>query len=214
MRQGQSGFTMIEILVVVTIIVVLMGLVAVIIPMAFGERDESVTQTRMDAISSMIKKISGPRQLGMPPAADVSLLVGPKGEQVGKEIGPGNDLNRGIEAVFVAIHLAGLAVDRADIKDDWLGNTDEDVMASNPTVSQSTELYEFVDAWGNPFAYFSAEDYDRPKDVGKIQMKDGSIQEVSPKKSERTGNFLNLGTFQLISAGQDQVFGTDDDIVR
>ena len=71
-----------------------------------------------------------------------------------------------------------------------------------------------MDAWGNPFVYFGAQDYKDPKKVSKYLMANDEIVEVLPQKSEKTGTFHNANTFQLFSAGIDGVYGTEDDITN
>jgi hypothetical protein len=195
-----------------------MGLVVIIIPRAFGERDSTITRTRLNNLVLALQRLKNPRVLGLYPSAAVERLKGPKGEDIGKTLGAGNDINRGIEALFVALHLPNVQVPLDNIDEDSYQNTDGDTMPNNPTVSSSPMLYEIVDAWGNPFVYFSAGEYKNPKDYSKYQLggeeegTGGDIVVVKPWKSEKTGRFLNADSFQLFSAGPDRIYNTDDDI--
>jgi prepilin-type N-terminal cleavage/methylation domain-containing protein len=216
MGRGARGFTMIEILVVVTIVSVLMGLLVIIIPLAFGQRDETITVTRLQGVASAIEKLRSPQLLGQYPRAATEMLKGPKGEPIGKDIGAGNELNRGIETVYIAMNLRMARV-RIDLPEDSLRNTDGDQMGSTTAIAgDSRELYEIVDAWFQPMAYFCAADYKNPAAVSKYVVIDeagnSTVQDVTPWKSPKTGQYLNRDSFQLFSAGPDGIFNTPDDI--
>jgi prepilin-type N-terminal cleavage/methylation domain-containing protein len=211
MRRKTAGFTLIEILVVITIIAGLMGLVVAFIGKANRTRDNVITSTRIGGLQAALTGVANKQALAMYPSADLAKLRGPKGEKVGEMAGVPNDTNMGIETLYVAIHLATLSI-RLDEKDEWFGNTDEDSMSSNPTSSTKLDLLEYVDAWGNPFAYFSAGEYKNFAPVSKYMMADGRTVVVEPHRSEKTGQALNRGTYQLFSAGPDLEFNTDDDI--
>ena len=211
MRRKAAGFTLIEILVVITIIAGLMGLVVAFIGKAGSTRDQVTTTTRIGGLQAAMTAIANKQALAMYPSADLAKLRGPKGEKVGEMAGVPNDTNIGIECLYVAIHLSTLSI-RIDEKDEWFGNTDEDSMASNPTSAGKLDLLEYVDAWGNPFAYFSAREYKNSGPVSKYLMADGRTVVVTPHRSEKTGLALNQGTYQIFSAGPDLEFNTEDDI--
>jgi hypothetical protein len=102
-----------------------------------------------------------------------------------------------------------------EMEDEWLANTDEDQMRAQVTRADKLDLYEFVDAWGNPLAYFSVWDYQNPEKLTQYTLGEQAAerdQVVKPHKSVKTGQFLNQNSFQLFSAGPDMMFNTDDDI--
>ena len=212
--RNSRGFTLIEILVVITIIAALMGMVMVLYNMANEAKMATITTTRMGEIGAGLEELKSPQLLGRYPSADMTLLRDTERTNVGKTIGKPNDLNLGIEVVYVLLNLTnhGVAV---DVDDAGLGNTDGDMMAANPTRGDKKDLYEFVDAWGNPYAYFSAKDYKAAKEFGKYQMSEeygGLVVNALPWKSKKKGTFVNPGGFQLFSAGPDGIFNTEDDI--
>lgn len=218
MSERRGGFTLIEILVVITIIAALMGMVVLLFGPATDQRDITITQTRIGNLVSGLEQLRSSQVLGMYPPADITKLRGPKGEPVGEMAGMPNDTNVGGESLFVATHLKVVQV-RVDIQDDGIGNTDADQMqGGNPTKLAKNDLFEYVDAWGNPFAYFSVREYKLWGETGqKIKMGDGANGDtvvVKPKISEKTGLPLHQSSFQIISAGPDQVFGTEDDITN
>jgi prepilin-type N-terminal cleavage/methylation domain-containing protein len=210
MRRKESGFTLIEILVVVTVIGVLMGLVALIIPMAFSSRDATVTQTRIGEVETALMALKSPQVLGYFPSAAMERLKGPNGEKIGQDVGPGNETNRGIETLVLALYMPGVELP-LELPDDALGNTDEDKLLKNPSRLDTDERYEILDAWGNPLVYFSSAEYKKPDAFQKVKMASGEIVDAKPWKT-KTGLFINARTFQLFSAGEDGVFNTSDDI--
>jgi hypothetical protein len=127
-------------------------------------------------------------------------------------VGVPNDTNQGIETVYVTIFLSGHNISVDLNLDKVLANTDGDMMAGNPTRSTSLELYEFVDAWGNPLAYFSSRDLKNYEAVNKYVDSAGGAMAPKPWISEKTQLPLNAKKFQLFSAGPDGVFNTSDDI--
>jgi prepilin-type N-terminal cleavage/methylation domain-containing protein len=210
MRRKESGFTLIEILVVVTVIGVLMGLVALIIPMAFEARDETVTTTRVQEVANAVTQMASPSQLGWYPSAAIERLKGPGGENIGRDVGAGNETNRGIEALVIAIFMQGLEMP-LDIPDDALQNTDLDKLLKNPTRLDTDERFEIVDAWDNPLVYFSSAEYKNPDAYKKVMMASGEVVDALPFKT-KTGLFVNARSFQLFSAGADGIFNTKDDV--
>ena len=163
----EGGFTLIEILVVVTILGALMGMVALIAPLAFKQGKETKSQTWVQTVGAALTQLSSREQLGMVPRTSVTKLRDMGNTKVGESLGDGNEFNRGIECVFVALHLQGLTI-RLDLPDDALQNTDGDVFPKNITQQDSLDRMEVVDAWGNPLAYFSAGDYKKPEAFSKI----------------------------------------------
>lgn len=212
--RNSRGFTLIEILVVITIIAALMSMVMVLYNMANEAKMITMTTTRMGEIAAGLEELKSPQLLGRYPSADVELLRGTDRSNIGKEVGKPNDVNLGIEVVYLILNHTGHGV-AVDVEDAGLGNTDGDMMVASVVKSGKKDLFEYVDAWGNPFVYFSARDYKKAKELGKVQMAQqygGEVVNVVPYKSEKQGTFVNANSFQLFSAGPDGIFNTDDDI--
>ena len=131
----------------------------------------------------------------------------------GNAIKSPNDLNIGIEACVATLHHKDYENGRY-LTEDNLGNTDDDESSTPFHRSGSPFLLEALDGWRNPIAYFDFRSYGESQDY---QMGDGSdepIQTVSSRVSEKTGVPANPDTYQLISAGVDQIFGTEDDMTN
>ncbi len=122
-----------------------------------------------------------------------------------------NKQNLGGEALCIA--LWGRDYGGSGISEDQLANSDEDQSKKGLTSHGANDLFELVDSWGNPIAYFHRRDYGR-EDL-YFTMDEEAIWDTSMAKalkSPKTQNYYNPRGFQLISAGSDGVFSTDDDL--
>ncbi len=81
---------------------------------------------------------------------------------------------------------------------------------------ETEELFELVDPWDTPLAYFHHRDYDSVsgKGLGRIKLGDDSTTNAKPWKNPKTKAWYNARGFQIISAGPDMEFNTDDDITN
>jgi prepilin-type N-terminal cleavage/methylation domain-containing protein len=212
MAVKNRGFTLIEILVVITIIAALMGLGVAMMGKANVTKEAAMTSQTVQSVAAALEQLRSPSLLGDYPPAEMALLRGLKGEAVGKTVGTPNDTNQGIETVYVTLFLSGHNVPVDLDLDKVLANTDGDSMSGNPTRSEEKDLFEFVDAWGNPLAYFSSRDLKKYEAVNKYISGEGNAMAPKPWISEKTKMPLNAKKFQLFSAGPDFIFNTKDDI--
>ncbi len=122
-----------------------------------------------------------------------------------------NSTNSRAEALYLALFDAGYTGQRPS--QDWLVNTDGDEAVRNNTVLGSRELFEIGDEWGNPIVYFDSLHYnDRIATVVMAGEAMFEEQEVEPHRNQRTDSFSKPNSFQLVSAGPDGLFETEDDI--
>ena len=198
-----GGFTLVELLIVMTIIGVLSMALLPQITGIWGMGFEAQTRERITHLRTMIDRYEN--AVGDYPPSDFARSL--KGVQADPDA-----QNSGIECLLIHLHqerfAGGLSLDD---KRDWLENTDHDANSVEIPELFTNEKLEVVDPWGMPIAYFHNSSY------GKKQViipggedSDGVSRTVGAMSDER--GYLNRRKYQLISAGEDGEFGTDDDI--
>lgn len=203
MRRGdgsRTGFSLIEILVVITLIGLLMGLAVLALGRHSEAGREADCRARVEALTLMIESHAD-RTGGYPPCRLTDLGVN-----------DANNVNEGVEAMAAALRHRDYSGKRPDER--WLANGDEDHSASLRSADGSHALLEVVDPWDNPFFYVVNDGYER-SGVVRLDAGGGSDDvEAHATKNTLTGAFHRFDTFQLRSAGADGVLDTDDDIAN
>jgi len=203
-RRRDRAFTLVELLAVLAILGLLMGMAIHF----FGKHREQGFVTKTTAVFSELEMKIGAyntKKGDFPPSSLAKL-----------KIRADNELNDGAEALFAALHSKSYP-EGDNVRDDLLGNTDDDSTTTayhrDPAV---TYLLEVLDGWGNPIAYFHNADYAREQRYVMADPADPNDpeQKASAQKSKVTGSYANSDTFQLISAGTDRIFGTEDDVTN
>ncbi len=105
------------------------------------------------------------------------------------------------------------------ISTDRFCNTDNDSAKNNvvdPDVIGNGALMELSDAWENPIAYIHRSQYGEKFLYTTFEEETGELIEsqISAFKNPATGAYFKPRKYQLISAGEDGVFGTEDDITN
>jgi len=203
-RPRRAGFTLIELL---TVILILSILAAVLVTQLRDSEQASRVQLTTQLLAKLEAAIrSYQNDEGGCPASSFSAAqeVSNDGENVG------------IEALVVALwskkyEAGGLLEDERD----KLVNVDGDSAPKQLTDFATRELLEIPDSWDNPVAYIERADYGVGSRVYLTLDNDtGEELRSTPTayKNPRTGQYFQAQTFQLISAGPDARFGTEDDI--
>ena len=207
-----SGFTLIEVLVVISIIGVLAGLVGVLISKARSSADKNNT---IQMVTNLDMKVEMYRQeMGRYPASTISGLQKAGGKvKLWKDITTqdGNEINQSVEVLVVQLRHPDFS---KRLQDDDLGaidpafdNIDEDEFTSQPAGSGDSAALEIMDSWGNPVIYIYNADYDK---VFQVMNARGEMKEVSAVKKPN-GTFYNPNKFQIISLGENGEQETEGD---
>lgn len=196
-----AGFTLIEMLAVMLILGILVGALLVALSGSADTAKQRLTQAKLAQISAVIDAYE--RRFGDFPPSSFSAEQG----------GVPNKTNLGVEALVVALWSEGFE-GGGDLQADELMNTDGDRTLREFSDLPSRELFELVDDWENPIIYFRSDDYDEPCQYLLWAEEDefDSEAEVQALKNETLGRYYGHARYQLISAGSDGAFGTDDDV--
>jgi prepilin-type N-terminal cleavage/methylation domain-containing protein len=199
-----AGFTLIELLAVLLILAILVGILVVSLrDTEAAARTEIAKQQLMEldgAIKHYMNEFGGAPPSSFQPAQE----VGNDGTNVGNEAL--------VAALWSKKYEAGGLL--ADVRDQ-LVNTDGDRSTKQITDFDTRELLEIVDPWKNPIAYIERSDYPQSnRRYMTYEVATGQEVESVPLafKNPNTGQYYNAQSFQLISAGPDGRFGTEDDV--
>ncbi len=200
LRRSRAAFTLIEITAVVVILAIL---IVILVPKLLGGDvmvKRKATKGFLDTLAMKIREYE--EEAGDWP---------PSSAPAGMDLP--NKLNLGAELLFISLY----APNRADpgIPDDRLGNTDGDSARKSLTSLPLPVLYEIVDEWKNPIVYIHRKDYEQVFEY-QTHAADDSVwtQSVRAKKNPATDAYYNRTEFQLLSAGPDGEYGTNDDVAN
>lgn len=205
-RIHRRAFTLIELLVVIGIIGVLASITIAALSGAGNKGRSSKAKSMIETIKLAIENYSNDFGDYPPSRARYAGLSS-------------NGLNDGNECLVRCLTTTKKQANYHDFNDADLANRDNDKTKKNGPRSAITkpELFEVVDPWGNPFVYLHNADYSRGGKVSVLsEDKDhpGYVV-VKGHKSDKTGQYHDLNSFQMWSLGPDgkDDGGAGDDIV-
>lgn len=203
-QHKQNGFTLIELLIVIGII----GTLAAVLLPRILDTDQAAKQTETEALmlqlSTACKKFE--TKFGYYPSDDLRYLR--------KGAGPAwktdNGQNTGIESLLVMVSQSTKGGTNLSGMRDKMTNTDADKHgAPYPLLDDMTERMEIADGWNTPMVYFTK------LNMKKSQLVVPAVDEAPVRVKARRredGSYYGAKRFQILSAGRDLTFGTDDDI--
>ena len=202
---ARAGFTLIELMAVILIIGILAAMLVVNLAGAQESTEIQNTRQRLVTLEAVIEDYNNSRQGDYPASSfdDAS--------------GESNDgTNVGVESLVVALFSDGWEAGGAmpNLGDELI-NADGDRSGRKLTDFDTRSLLEIPDSWGNPIAYLHRRDYElKPRPYVTFDPESGEeiISLPKPFKNATTGRFFQARRFQLISAGPDGTFDTEDDI--
>jgi prepilin-type N-terminal cleavage/methylation domain-containing protein len=201
-----GGFTIIEILVVMAILAVLAGLGIAVLPALLRRGPKLAAETYVASLAGALEAYRNSGEGAYPP----TVLADWAG------VGPLTNLeNCGIESIVLCLNSKNYAgsFDFEEQSGGKLDNVDGDQTQAQLTRFGDKALFEVLDPWHTPYAYLHHADYNRAAEVGLITGENGVIK-VQPWKNPTTKSFYRRDTFQIISAGPDGVFNTEDDVTN
>jgi prepilin-type N-terminal cleavage/methylation domain-containing protein len=204
--RARAGFTLIEMLAVILILGILATILLTQLASTREAAEVSATRAFLIELSGVIDAYEHERG-DYPPSSFAS-------EQGVDNAGT----NVGVEALVVALFSRRWnAAGHGDALAERLENVDRDTSGLALTDFGNRNLLELVDAWKNPIAYLHHRDYEtRGRPYLTLVPETGEEIQTEPRalrqSDERTGLYVNATRYQLLSAGPDGAFGTEDDV--
>jgi prepilin-type N-terminal cleavage/methylation domain-containing protein len=198
------GFTLIELLIVISILGVLAAVLLPAVLETGGAADEGATQATMLQLSQGCQNFN--RANGYYPLDDLS--YGDKSRKATWKAD--NNRNTGIESLVCMLSQSKKdGLDLTELAAHFV-NTDADDHGVDLPLLRRRDRLEIADAWGTPLAYFHKLGMDRPQMI----VPGAELDAVQVKAKRRAdGTYYGMDKFQLLSAGKDLTFGTEDDLV-
>ncbi len=213
-RTNESGFTLMELMVVLSIIAVLLVLVSPTLWKMFGKGEVNREKAVIQQIRVAVQSLQVDAAHGDLPPTFLDAVDSPYADEKG--VMP-NRTNTGIESLVAIFESKDFRGQSPFTDEDRFINADEDSSKKSITRFGSRDLFEYVDGWGTPYVYLRLRDFEEGKKrltVSEVIGEDEYDEvDISPRKNERLGTYYGHSDgFQILSAGPDKRFDTDDDL--
>lgn len=198
----RGGFTLIEMLAVLLIIGILFTFLLGSVLRSGEAVKANATRTFLETLSAGLNEYEAAK--GDYPRSSFPNDLDPKPSKS----------NMGIEMLVISLWPANGSFAAAPVREERLTNSDGDRTSTSLTSYTSGDCFELRDDWDNPIAYIHRRDYNKTFQYTAFDLEAGDFvdQPVKAMVSSVTGDPFNKTTFQLLSAGEDGVFGTSDDV--
>lgn len=208
-----AGFSLVELLVVMAILSILGGLAVIGLPQMMRAGDRSLMENVIMQLDAALQSYEADAKNGdFPPTLLEADAFAGTGQRTNLD-------NCGNEAMVLCLNRRGRdsLFDIEGMKGVSYQNTDQDRTQAVLTnfAADDRELYELIDVWGTPIAYFHHRDYGTAenRDLCRHTGIEDMVKAL-PWKNPRTHAYYQRDKFQLISAGFDMKFNTEDDVTN
>jgi prepilin-type N-terminal cleavage/methylation domain-containing protein len=216
----RPAFTLVELLVVIGIIALLAAMITPVVMRSLASARNAAIKAEIDMLHMAIMNYQSEYGV-LPPCYDSLFNTAPAGYK------PGGEAAKHIRRIFprcadAAGQLNGvttLALTPANALVAWLSGFTTDPTRPLNSGTARVKLYDFdqsrIDPTtvayfpsgkrGSSFLYFDSSNY--------LTFPYAGVPSTIPGAERRTpSEFFNPNTFQILCAGRDEVFGTDDDL--
>ncbi|MCC7507917.1 MAG: prepilin-type N-terminal cleavage/methylation domain-containing protein [Planctomycetes bacterium] len=222
----RRGFTLIEIMIVIGIIVILMSVLVVAFSGAFSKSEQAEATATIQTLKTNIDSYSS-RWGTAPPGnmQDLAALMMPN-----QVLAAPNKENEGIETLILALRSRKENGPYLDVplfaNDKRRTNLDLDLVVESALspqaldieVGTSRDLFEFVDPWGNPLVYVNIVELRNGRLDQIITLSDGTQARITAQEAQDALRHPTTGAYPsdyaLWSFGPDGInqYGRGDDI--
>jgi prepilin-type N-terminal cleavage/methylation domain-containing protein len=222
---GRRGFTLIEIMVVIGIILLLAAVLLVSFSGVFSKSKKAQTTATIETLKTGVEGYQN--RWGRPPPSnlrDLGALVGYP------SLADPNNQNLGIETLVLALRSRreqGPYMDGPLMQDDKRRtNLDNDSFLDeagaedflNIEQGSANDLFEIVDAWGNPLVYIDATTLMQGNFKYNVTLADGSTTSIDATEAQNalrhptTGQFPTGYVIWSFGENGENEYGRGDDI--